>query len=103
MGQILDRRRFDADFGIHEWHGHNVFFGDGERVFRTYFINGRGDEAIGDRLEPPRHHGARSSADLGGLGRGLPPDPAVQVVELARQLCRRGLAAPEVGRGVGRR
>ena len=36
---------FDADFGVDEWHGHNVFFRDGERVFRTYFINNRGDEA----------------------------------------------------------
>src|SRR6202011_2269752 len=31
---------FDADFGVDGWHGHNVFFRDGERVFRTYFING---------------------------------------------------------------
>ena len=38
---------FDADFGVDEWHGHNVFFRDGERVFRTYFINARGDEAMG--------------------------------------------------------
>jgi len=38
---------FDADFGVDEWHGHNVFFRDGERVFRTYFINSRGDEALG--------------------------------------------------------
>ena len=38
---------FDADFGVDEWHGHNVFFRDGERVCRTYFINSRGDEAIG--------------------------------------------------------
>jgi predicted dithiol-disulfide oxidoreductase (DUF899 family) len=38
---------FDADFGVAEWHGHNVFFRDGERVFRTYFINSRGDEAMG--------------------------------------------------------
>ena len=38
---------FDADFGVDEWHGHNVFIRDGERVFRTYFINTRGDEAIG--------------------------------------------------------
>ena len=38
---------FDADFGVGEWHGHNAFIRDGERVFRTYFINGRGDEAIG--------------------------------------------------------
>jgi predicted dithiol-disulfide oxidoreductase (DUF899 family) len=38
---------FDKDFGVDEWHGHNVFFRDGERVFRTYFINARGDEAMG--------------------------------------------------------
>jgi predicted dithiol-disulfide oxidoreductase (DUF899 family) len=38
---------FDADFGVHEWHGHNVFIRDGERIFRTYFINVRGDEAMG--------------------------------------------------------
>jgi predicted dithiol-disulfide oxidoreductase (DUF899 family) len=38
---------FDKDFGVDEWHGHNVFFRDGERVFRTYFINSRGDEAMG--------------------------------------------------------
>jgi predicted dithiol-disulfide oxidoreductase (DUF899 family) len=38
---------FDTDFGVNEWHGHNVFFRDGEQVFRTYFINNRGDEAMG--------------------------------------------------------
>src|ERR1700732_4251052 len=38
---------FDKDFGVDEWHGHNVFFRDGERVFRTYFINNRGDETMG--------------------------------------------------------
>jgi predicted dithiol-disulfide oxidoreductase (DUF899 family) len=38
---------FDADFGVAEWHGHNAFIRDGERVFRTYFINARGDEAMG--------------------------------------------------------
>jgi len=38
---------FDADFGVDEWHGHNAFIRDGDRVFRTYFINRRGDEAIG--------------------------------------------------------
>jgi predicted dithiol-disulfide oxidoreductase (DUF899 family) len=38
---------FDADFGVDEWQGHNVFFRDGELVFRTYFINDRGDEATG--------------------------------------------------------
>ncbi len=38
---------FDADFGVAEWHGHNVFVRDGDTVFRTYFINARGDEAMG--------------------------------------------------------
>ncbi len=34
----------DADFGVDEWHGTNAFIRDGERVFRTYFVDGRGDE-----------------------------------------------------------
>jgi predicted dithiol-disulfide oxidoreductase (DUF899 family) len=38
---------FDADFGVDEWHGHNAFIRDGERMFRTYLINSRGDEAMG--------------------------------------------------------
>ena len=38
---------FDTDFGVHEWHGTNAFIRDGDRVFRTYFIDARGDEAMG--------------------------------------------------------
>ncbi len=39
---------FDADFGVDEWHGTNAFYRDDEgRIFRTYFINSRGDEALG--------------------------------------------------------
>jgi predicted dithiol-disulfide oxidoreductase (DUF899 family) len=38
---------FDADFGVDEWHGTNVFLRDGERIYRTYFVNSRGDEAMG--------------------------------------------------------
>ena len=38
---------FDADFGVGEWHGTNVFLRDGDRVFRTYFVDARGDEAMG--------------------------------------------------------
>jgi predicted dithiol-disulfide oxidoreductase (DUF899 family) len=38
---------FDADFGVDEWHGTNVFLRDGEQIVRTYFVNGRGDEALG--------------------------------------------------------
>jgi predicted dithiol-disulfide oxidoreductase (DUF899 family) len=38
---------FDKDFGVDEWHGTNAFIRDGDRVFRTYFINNRGDEQMG--------------------------------------------------------
>ena len=38
---------FDADFGVHEWHGTNAFFRAGDQVFRTYFIKSRGDEQTG--------------------------------------------------------
>ena len=37
---------FDADFDVDEWHGTNVFIRDDDRVFRTYFVNGRGDEVL---------------------------------------------------------
>ncbi len=37
---------FDVDFGVDEWHGTNAFIRRDGRVFRTYFINGRGDEAF---------------------------------------------------------
>jgi predicted dithiol-disulfide oxidoreductase (DUF899 family) len=38
---------FDKDFGVEEWHGTNAFLRDGDDVFRTYFVNERGDEAMG--------------------------------------------------------
>jgi predicted dithiol-disulfide oxidoreductase (DUF899 family) len=38
---------FDKDFGVDEWHGTNAFIRDGDEVFRTYFINSRGDEQMG--------------------------------------------------------
>ena len=38
---------FDKDFGVDEWHGTNAFIRDGHCVFRTYFINNRGDEQMG--------------------------------------------------------
>jgi predicted dithiol-disulfide oxidoreductase (DUF899 family) len=38
---------FDKDFGVDQWHGHNAFIRDGDRIFRTYMIDGRGDEAMG--------------------------------------------------------
>jgi predicted dithiol-disulfide oxidoreductase (DUF899 family) len=51
---------FDTDFGVNLWHGTNVFFRDGGRVFRTYFVNNRGDEAMG---------GTWSYLDMTALGR----------------------------------
>jgi hypothetical protein len=39
---------FDSDFGVDGWHSHNAFFRDeDDRVYRTYFINNRGAEAMG--------------------------------------------------------
>jgi predicted dithiol-disulfide oxidoreductase (DUF899 family) len=51
---------FDLDHGVHEWHGTNAFIRDGERIFRTYFINNRGDETMGSTW---------SYLDLTALGR----------------------------------
>jgi predicted dithiol-disulfide oxidoreductase (DUF899 family) len=38
----------DKDFDVDEWHGTNAFIREGDRVFRTYFINNRGDEQMGN-------------------------------------------------------
>lgn len=39
---------FDMDFGVDEWHGTNAFIREGGHVYRTYFINRRGDEYFGN-------------------------------------------------------
>jgi predicted dithiol-disulfide oxidoreductase (DUF899 family) len=51
---------WDADFGVDQWHGTNAFVRDGDDVFRTYFINNRGDEVMG---------GTWSYLDITALGR----------------------------------
>ncbi|MFL5843162.1 MAG: DUF899 domain-containing protein [Solirubrobacteraceae bacterium] len=51
---------FDADFGVDEWHGTNAFVRDGEEVFRTYFVDKRGDEVMG---------GTWAYLDITALGR----------------------------------
>jgi len=77
---------FDADFGVDEWHGHNAFFRDeDDRVYRTYFINSRGD---GHHLVHARHDRARAPGAVGGLTGGLSADDALSVVELPRPLRR---------------
>jgi predicted dithiol-disulfide oxidoreductase (DUF899 family) len=44
---ITEDSEFDSDFGVRDWHGTNAFIRDGDRIFRTYFIDSRGDEALG--------------------------------------------------------
>ncbi len=62
---------FDTDFGVREWHGTNAFYRDDEeRIFRTYFVDGRGDEVMG---------GTWAYLDITALGRreeweDSPPD-----------------------------
>ncbi|HEV2442633.1 MAG TPA: DUF899 family protein [Steroidobacteraceae bacterium] len=73
---------FDADFGVDQWHGHNVFARDGERVFRTYFIDWRGDEAIVDRPLPGRPSGGL--LDPFALTESRPMDPVVGYLEFYR-------------------
>ncbi len=51
---------FAADFGVADWHGTNAFIRDGDRVFRTYFLNNRGDEPMG---------GTWAYLDITALGR----------------------------------
>ena len=67
---------FDKDFGVDEWHGHNAFIREGDRIFRTYFVTSRGAEAIGTTW---------SHLDITALGRqeewedspeGYPQSPA---------------------------
>ena len=69
---------FDADFGVGEWHGTNAFIREGDEVFRTYFIDARGDEAMGTTW---------AYLDMTALGRqeewedspeGYPQDPPYQ-------------------------
>jgi len=81
----------------------HVLSATANRVLRTYFINARGDEAMGSTWSYLDATSARAPGDVGGLARGLSSDPDLQVVELARQLRRRRSARQEVGRGVGRR
>jgi predicted dithiol-disulfide oxidoreductase (DUF899 family) len=51
---------FDVDFGVDQMHGTNVFIRDGARVYRTYFVNDRGDEQMG---------GTWNYLDITALGR----------------------------------
>jgi predicted dithiol-disulfide oxidoreductase (DUF899 family) len=69
---------FDVDHGVDEWHGTNAFIQEDGKVFRTHFIDARGDEAMGSTW---------AYLDLTALGRqevwedspeGYPQDPPYQ-------------------------
>ena len=102
---------FDKDFGVDEWHGSNAFIRDGDRIFRTYFINGRGDEVLGNTW---------SYLDISALGRqeewedspeGYPQTPPYewwnwhdeygdkQAEAKVREQIRRGREAGQAGSG----
>jgi predicted dithiol-disulfide oxidoreductase (DUF899 family) len=51
---------FDKDFDVDEWHGTNAFLRHDGRIFRTYFIDNRGDEQMG---------GTWNYLDITALGR----------------------------------
>src|SRR5437764_1129213 len=52
---------FDKDLGVDEWHGTNAFIRDDDgNVYRTYFVNNRGDEQMG---------GTWNYLDITALGR----------------------------------
>jgi len=58
---------FSVDFNVGEWHGTNAILREGDRGFRTYFVNERGDEILGSVLELSRHHRAGTAGGVGGL------------------------------------
>jgi predicted dithiol-disulfide oxidoreductase (DUF899 family) len=51
---------FDKDFDVDEWHGTNAFLRHDGRIYRTYFIDNRGDEQMG---------GTWNYLDITALGR----------------------------------
>ena len=77
---------FDADFGVDEWHGTNVFLRDGDRIFRTYFVDNRGDEAMGSTWSYLDLTALGRQEEWERLARGLSADAALPVVEHARRV-----------------
>ena len=65
---------FDADFGVDEWHGHNVFFRDGEQDLPHLFHQQPRRRGDGHGLELPRRDAARAPGIVGGFARRLSPD-----------------------------
>ena len=68
---------FDKDFDVDEWHGHNAFIREGDRIYRTYFIEARGDEAMGTTWSY-LDLSALGRQEVGGLAGGRPQTPPYQ-------------------------
>ena len=82
---------FDADFDVGEWHGTNVFYrDDDDRIYRTYFTSGRGDELLGGTWAYLDITAARAPGGLGGLAGGLPAEPGQHVAQAPRRVRRAG-------------
>ena len=88
---------FDKDFGVDEWHGTTPSSARATEIFRTYFIDARGDE---------RWARTWSYLDITALGRqeewedspeGYPQTRALRVVELPRRSTTRRRVIAHVG------
>ena len=69
---------FDKGLGVDQWHGHNALIRERDRIFRSYLVDARGDEALGTTW---------SYLDITALGRqeewedspeGYPQTPAYE-------------------------
>jgi predicted dithiol-disulfide oxidoreductase (DUF899 family) len=78
-------------------HGTNAFIRNGDNVFRTYFINNRGDEQMGSTSNYLDITAGGRQEEWEDSPEGYPADAAVQVVELARRI-RQHLVVPVVER-----
>jgi predicted dithiol-disulfide oxidoreductase (DUF899 family) len=76
---------FSRDFGVEELFGINVFIRRDERMFRTYFLNGRGIEEIGP-VWSFRYDTVRSAGDLAGGAARASSGRFLHVVASSRQL-----------------
>ncbi len=69
---------FDEDFGVKDWHGTNAFIRDGDQIFRTYFINGRGDEVFVNTWNLLDMTALGRQEDWEDSPRGYPQTPAYE-------------------------
>jgi predicted dithiol-disulfide oxidoreductase (DUF899 family) len=67
---------FDKDHDVGEWHGTNVFLRDGDEVYRTYFVDNRGDEKFGSVWSFLDHAPLGRQEDWEDSPEGWPQTPA---------------------------